>query len=270
MGSHPSKPIDHLIEISTNREPDTMSPVDNLDDKPTDFEDKAPNRSFSNATTIVPPPSQPSSSATKPLSELHLLTAAVPGFGGFLNTRIGRNIAFHDYRNEPALYNTDVETHTGQTTISLRTGPLKKSGAIGNCYFDGARDEMPVSHQGGKSTLVRDNTSLYIWTFPAAEGTEGKTFKWVRQKMGLNKSTLVDPDWRLKDGETGEVYAVLAWRWEVGAERGQIQFRRSLGREWEEGVLIAVALIVEKERQRRAWKATRAAAIGGGALDGTV
>jgi len=44
---------------------------------------------------------------------------------------------------------------------------------------------------------------------------------------------------------------VLVWRYGGKDERGQLQFRRSLGHEWEMGVLMCAAIILERERQRR-------------------
>jgi len=87
-------------------------------------------------------------------------------------------------------------------------------------------------------------------------------FTWNEQKYPVKTAkSLANPDWKLKDANTGEVHAVLVWTFDSGIDRGQLQFRRSLGEEWELGVLMTVAAIVEKERQRRVWVAGRDARV---------
>lgn len=40
-------------------------------------------------------------------------------------------------------------------------------------------------------------------------------------------------------------------RWDGSSDRGEVQFRRSWGKEFEMGVLVTVGVIEEKERRRR-------------------
>ena len=47
------------------------------------------------------------------------------------------------------------------------------------------------------------------------------------------------------------MHAVMNWRFDGGTERGGVQFRRSLGEDWEMGVLIGVGVLLERERFRR-------------------
>jgi hypothetical protein len=59
------------------------------------------------------------------------------------------------------------------------------------------------------------------------------------------------PDWKLVDRSSGEVHAVFVEKWDFSNERGEVQFRRSFGNEWEMGVLVTLGVVEEKERVRK-------------------
>lgn len=78
-----------------------------------------------------------------------------------------------------------------------------------------------------------------------------QVFQWRRVTLpeGM-KATFAMPNWKLFDKSTGEVHAVFVKKWDRGGERGQIQFRRSFGTEWEMGILLTVGIVAERERKR--------------------
>jgi len=91
------------------------------------------------------------------------------------------------------------------------------------------------------------------------------TFNWQRMDTPFPGSTdwrdssteasFSNPNLKLSDTLSNEVHAVFFYersgRSLVYHTRGQIQFRRSLGRHWEAMVLITLGSLLEQERQRR-------------------
>lgn len=82
-------------------------------------------------------------------------------------------------------------------------------------------------------------------------------FKWERLPLAPGtKPSLANPDWKLvsmngERGEEGEVHAVMCVKIDGSRERGQLQFRRSYGKDWEVGVMVAAGALNEHERMRR-------------------
>jgi hypothetical protein len=82
-------------------------------------------------------------------------------------------------------------------------------------------------------------------------------FQWRRLTLPEGvKASFVSPNWKLVDGNTQEVHAVFVENWDASTERGQLQFRRSFGTEWEAGVLLSVGIVAEGERERRSRRGT--------------
>lgn len=222
---------------------------------PEDKEIPRANTTLSTSSTLVSPLPPP---APKPLSELYLIANGVMKMGGVLHS--GKDIAFHDYKKEPALFNIETRFTAGQTHLTLRSGPTKKLATIGVYAFEeseGCRLHLPAL---GKTTFEKVGQKQYSWDLSETklgkeEDLKERELKMAWQKHNLDnkvKGTFASPDWKLKDAKTGEVHAVLLWMFHQGTDRGQLQFRRSLGEAWEMGVLLTAAAIVEAERQRKA------------------
>tara|TARA_R110002060_G_scaffold17943_2_gene24791 strand:- start:719 stop:1153 length:435 start_codon:yes stop_codon:yes gene_type:complete len=65
----------------------------------------------------------------KPLSELYILSHGNLGLSWLMHQ--GRNLAFHNYKNEPAIYNLSISNPSKGNTITLRQGdPKKESSTI--------------------------------------------------------------------------------------------------------------------------------------------
>ena len=69
----------------------------------------------------------------------------------------------------------------------------------------------------------------------------------------MSPASFANPNWKLVDRESKEVHAVWVENW-PGKDRGNLQFRRSFGKEWEMGVLLGLGMVAEKERARKGKK----------------
>jgi len=206
-------------------------------------------------TTGLPP---------EPLSELFLVAPGIARMGGYLNT--GRSLNFYAYKNEPPLFNLDIST--GTLLAILRTGSDTKGQEIAWAEESDTAGEFKVvqGEDKMKSKLERIAKDDYRWTISspqwalkgAATDEEAtlcdveKTFQWLRvSRQEGRQAGFGNPDWKLVDRTTGEVHAVFVERWDGSSDRGEVQFRRSWGREWEMGVLVTIGVVEEKERVRR-------------------
>ncbi|KAG4436579.1 hypothetical protein IFR05_007933 [Cadophora sp. M221] len=198
----------------------------------------------------------------KPLSELHILSRGNLGMSWLMNK--GRNLAFHNYKNEPALYSLEISSQSKGNTVILRKGDSKKEAMISQATETASSGAFLINGPLGQETMERGGKDVYLWTVSAAlcspklppyekEDTDKKTtFQWIRTPRVEGKTaTFASPDWKLHDKESGEVHAVFVENWDGTTDRGQIQFRRSFGENWEMGVLVSVGIVAERERARR-------------------
>lgn len=122
-----------------------------------------------------------------------------------------------------------------------------------------------------ESKIAKDGKDQYSWRVSTSQwalkhdvtdeedsgvGKE-QAFQWRRMALPEGtKASFVSPDWKFVDGNTEEVHAVFVENWDASTERGQVQFRRSFGTEWEMGVLLSVGIVAEGERERRSRRGT--------------
>lgn len=202
----------------------------------------------------------------KPLSELYILSHGNLGLSWLMHQ--GRNLAFHNYKNEPAIYNLSISNPSKGNTITLRQGDPKKESStiISQATETSTAGEYHIAGPMGEEKFEKSGKDTYLWTVPASlcppkllpcekeDPNKKRTFQWVRMPRVEGKTaaaTFASPDWKLQDRGTGEVHAVFVENWDGTTERGQIQFRGSFGRNWEMGVLVSVGTVAERERARR-------------------
>ncbi|KAL5318990.1 hypothetical protein ACEPPN_014058 [Leptodophora sp. 'Broadleaf-Isolate-01'] len=198
----------------------------------------------------------------KPLSELYVQSCGNLGMSWVMHK--GRNLAFHNYKNEPALYSLEISNHSKESTVILRKGDSKKEAAISQASETSISGEYQINGPLGQETMERSGKDMYLWTVPAAlcppklppyekdDPDKKTTFHWIRTPRVEGKiATFASPDWKLHDKESGEVHAVFMENWDGTTDRGQIQFRRSFGENWEMSVLVSVGIVTERERARR-------------------
>ncbi|KUJ12613.1 uncharacterized protein LY89DRAFT_722180 [Mollisia scopiformis] len=233
-----------------------------------------------NMTTITPP-----TTSYKPLSELTLSLPNTLSFKAF--TSHGRDVAFHSYANEPPLFTIEVpDSYPSPVRLLLRS-PEKAT--LANCepaHTPGSRPERwelvipseTYQHMGteGKGKVTGEIQQLNaesrtvmekigkdtyqvaaLWLTQSHYQTSAPkmplqtTYRWQKQEQqSAASTTFSNPDWKLTNPTTGEVHAVFFERWSA-TERGQMQFRRSFGREWELTVVLSVGMIVEEGRRRK-------------------
>ncbi|PVH75362.1 hypothetical protein DL98DRAFT_518661 [Cadophora sp. DSE1049] len=211
---------------------------------------------------MEPSTSTTPSSPYKPLSELYMLSCGSLGMSWVMNK--GRNLAFHNYKNEPALYSLSIDNNSKGNTVILRKGDSKKESTISQATETTIAGEYIIKGPMGEEKMERSGKDTYFWTVPASlcppklppyekEDPEKKcTFQWVRMpRVDGQSATFAAPDWKLQDRATGEVHAVFVEKWDGSLERGQIQFRGSFGENWEMSVLVSVGIVAERERARR-------------------
>ncbi|RDW90987.1 hypothetical protein BP5796_02152 [Coleophoma crateriformis] len=188
----------------------------------------------------------PGAQSEKPLDELFLVAKGVAGLGGYLN--MGIDLAFHSSTHEPALYNLEITGLWGRTTtMHLRKGAQQKGKCIASCTFYKFSPDTDLEIQEGSSTMTRVGHNDHYWV---AEGINF-TWKYTPQVPG-KQSTFVDSDWKLTNRDSGEVHAVYVANPGNSKHRGQVQFRRSLGLDWEKAVLLTLGAVVERVRQKQA------------------
>lgn len=214
------------------------------------------------------------------LSELNLLTSS----GLFSSIFKGdQNLGFYAYTNDQAAFNLRFETFSSRTdrvACALYGGPStsssasKKAPVIARAFnvdLDPKRLGILIGHVKSKMEKVGAD---WIWTIhepppswelrmtlPAYDASvPARTelmFRWKRCPLAAGmKPNLSNPDWKLvlmngERGEVGEVHAVLSVKVDRSKERGQLQFRRSYGRDWELGVMTAAGVLSEHERMRK-------------------
>jgi hypothetical protein len=187
---------------------------------------------------------------TKLLSELYLLTPGLFNLGGILNT--GQNISFHTYKTSPALFHLSISTR--DNFFALHSGSSSKDPVIAESWPGAEEKEFVVvqSRDKFRSKIRKDGKDQYSWRVSSSQwalkhdatdeddSVVGKEemFQWRRLTLPEGvKASFVSPNWKLVDGNTQEVHAVFVENWDASTERGQLQFRRSFGTEWEAGVL---------------------------------
>jgi hypothetical protein len=121
------------------------------------------------------------------------------------------------------------------------------------------------SRDNFKSKITKDSRDQYSWHVSSSQWAlkhdatdeedlviaKEQVFQWRRMTSPEGtKASFVSPNWKLRDRNT-EVHAVFIENWDTSIERGQLQFRRSCGSEWEMGVLLSVGIVAEGERRRR-------------------
>ncbi|RDW58170.1 hypothetical protein BP6252_13581 [Coleophoma cylindrospora] len=182
----------------------------------------------------------------KPLDELFLVAKGVAGLGGYLN--MGIDLAFHSSTHEPALYNLEITGLWGRTTtMRLRTGAQQKGACIASCTFYKFSPDTDLEIKEGTSTMTRVGHDNHYWV------AAGVNFTWKHMPHVPGKqSTFADPDWKLTNRDSGEVHAVYVATLGNSKHRGQVQFRRSLGLDWEKAVLLTLGAVVERLRQKQA------------------
>jgi hypothetical protein len=195
----------------------------------------------------------------KPLSELYLIGRDTTGMA-----RQSRGLTFHLYKNQPALYNLDLST--GMPV--LRDGSATKGPGLAWAQATDVQGEYKVVQSRDKleSKLERIGKDDYRWSITASQwALKGapvdeeatlveitKAFQWLRvPRIEGRVPGFGNPDWKLVDRSTGEVHAVFVEKWDFSNERGEVQFRRSFGNEWEMGVLVTLGVVEEKERVRK-------------------
>lgn len=204
-----------------------------------------------------------SANPRKPLSELFILSCGNGGTSWFLNS--GRHLAFHNYKNEPAIYNLEITNHLRRNTVILRAGDSKKVNTVIRAEEAVVLGEYVINGPKGQETMKKHGMDILLWDVPSSlcptkdrpinpnKDPDPKiSFQWMKipREKGI-EATFAKPDWKLLDLETGEVHAVFVEKWAGTTERGQIQFRRSFGEDWELSVLVSVGIVAERERARR-------------------
>lgn len=123
-----------------------------------------------------------------------------------------------------------------------------------------------------KTMMEKIGKDSYSLTVPWISQEGSKVFHWHRlltppktNGRGPSPTSFSNPDWKLINPLTQEVHAVFVEKWGA-TERGQMQFRRGFGREWELGVVISVSLIVEQGRRRKRRRGNFLGGFGGGGV----
>ncbi|KAL2069403.1 hypothetical protein VTL71DRAFT_14082 [Oculimacula yallundae] len=212
---------------------------------------------------MMEPSSSTSPASTyKPLSELCILSCGNLGMSWLMNK--GRNLAFHNYKSEPALYSLEVGNHSGNNSLILRSGDSKKGATISQATETTTAGAYTIAGPKGEEKIEKNGKDTYLWTVPSSlcppklppyeqESPDKKsTFQWTKAPRVEGKATsFANPDWKLSDKSSGEVHAVFVENWDGTTERGRVQFRRSFGEQWEMSLLVSVGIIAERERARR-------------------
>ncbi len=137
--------------------------------------------------------------------------------------------------------------------VRLREGKEKRGAYFGQAEFD--KFESKIELYVGKSeySMTKEGKNTYRWNIIPSKTGEETFFVWRRmeKEVGNSESSFVNPDWKLVQEKSGEVHAVYVENMQRGSDRGKMQFRRSLGYEWEMAVLLTLGTMVERERQRR-------------------
>jgi hypothetical protein len=221
----------------------------------------------------------------KPLSELTLLVPNVYSWKAY--TSHNRDVAFHSYVNESALFIMEVpDSYPSPIALLLKASDKTTIASCIPTYTPGSKPDswdiivpIPTTQEGPDKLkseepkqqarsivqkIGKEDYNLSVpWlqaVLPASSSTatlvenhpNRKTlFHWRKQAhQGSTAATFSRPDWKLINAHTQEVQAVFIEKWGV-KERGSMQFRRSFGREWELCVVLSIGLIVEEGRRRR-------------------
>ncbi|KAF4625204.1 hypothetical protein G7Y89_g12965 [Cudoniella acicularis] len=98
-------------------------------------------------------------SMCKPLSELFLVTHGKFGLGNILNK--STDITFYTYKNEPALFNLDVDSKTN--AIILHDGATKKGNSQGWSQKGFPTNEYIIRHEANRinSKMEKINRNQY-------------------------------------------------------------------------------------------------------------
>lgn len=152
--------------------------------------------------------------------------------------------------------------HNGDAKVERGLQEKKKT----SMHQDGEREwtwSMPtaISESSTTRSKPQPTDSLTISTTPVSH--TNRHFAWrqvsspeldVRDR-NKSKPSFTSPHIRLIDTSTGEVHAVFFWEKSgiglLGQSCGKVQFRRSLGHEWEWLVLLTLGTLVERERMRK-------------------
>ncbi|CZS96895.1 uncharacterized protein RCO7_02650 [Rhynchosporium graminicola] len=199
----------------------------------------------------------------KPISELHILSCGNLGMSWVMNK--GRNLAFHNYKNEEAIYYLDIANNrSGENSVVLREGGCKKGAIISHALETNTSGEFVIKGLCGEEIMTKSGNHTYIWNIPCSlcppklppyepeDPNKRRTFQWIKTPGVKSKTaSFAAPDWKLRDKESGEVHAVFVENWDGTTDRGKIQLRRSFGEGWEMSVLVSVGIVAERERARR-------------------